>query len=80
MLFLSVSKGGYKKGERLLSMAYCDRTRGNGFQLKEGRFKLSKEKVFYNKGGEALAQVAQRGGGYLGPADTQRQAGGALST
>jgi len=75
MLFLSVSKGGYKKGERLLSMAYCDRTRGNGFQLKEGRFKLSKEKVFYNKGGEALAQVAQRGDGCPILGDTQGQAG-----
>jgi len=35
---------------------------------------------FYDKGGEALAQVAQRGGGYSVPADSQDQAGGALST
>ena len=30
---------------------------------------------FYNNSGEALAQVAQRGGGHLVPRDTQGQAG-----
>ena len=34
-----------------------------------------KEDVFYNKGGEALAQVAQRAGGCPIPGDTQGQAG-----
>jgi len=34
-----------------------------------------KKKVFYNKGSDALAQVAQRGGGCLNPEDTQGQAG-----
>ena len=32
----------------------------------------NKEKNFYDKGGEALAQVAQRGGGCPIPAHTQR--------
>ena len=35
---------------------------------------------FYSKGGEALAQVALRGGGCPIPGDTQGQAGEALST
>ena len=39
-----------------------------------------KEKVFYDQGGEALAQVAQRGGGCPVPGDIQGQAGWALST
>jgi len=34
-------KGTYKKdGDKLFSKACCERTRGSGFKLKEGRFTL----------------------------------------
>jgi len=59
-----------------LTRACSGRTRGNGFKLKEGRSRdWIKEGMFYKKGGETLAQVAQRGNGGPIPGNLQGQVG-----
>ena len=74
MAFQYLRGGCKKEGDRLFSRICCERTRGKGFNLKEGRFKLDiRKKNVYYKDGEALVQVAQRGGGYPVPGDIQGQ-------
>jgi len=74
-------KGAYRKdGNNDFSKACCDRTRCDGFKLKEGRFRLDagtgyKEEIFCCEGGETLKEVAWRGSGGPIPGNIQGQLG-----
>jgi len=72
-------KGSYKKHvDRVFSRMCSDRTRGNGFKLKEGTLDVRK-KFFYHEGTETLEQVAQRAGRYPSLETFKARLDGALS-
>lgn len=58
MPFQYVNKAHKKYRAKLSLRASCNRTSGNCFKPKEGRFQLDKRKEFFlNEGGKTLEQV-----------------------
>ena len=63
-----------EEGSQLFEKVYNGRTIGNGFNLKEGRFRLDIRGKFFESS-EVLEQATQRGCGCSIPGDVQGQVG-----
>ena len=51
-----------QEGKRFFTQSDTDRTRRNGFKLKEGKFELDFRKKFFTQSSEALQKAAQNCG------------------
>ena len=69
-------KGAYKQERsKLFTRADNGKTRGNGFKLREGRFRLDIREVLSQESSKVLKQAAQRGCGCPIPGGVQGQVG-----